>query len=220
MPVMAENGYFRPKNSHGRNFGYGGNSAILGQSLTVTVFRKKISFGHTLEICWAGCSSAGHDRSVNLLVNLHLTVTPVQPLMRQCRRNNELEFHAYQMTKGIDVDNKSPITSSLYQLFSPSAVHSRHFHYSWTDLREGRSRHWNTSFPFQTQIIALAAYKSRTFHPSSKNDASKNSSFSTYSCFFSNRTWHLTPNFLLPRRQAAIFPTCQLGNKKAVLNNL
>ena len=48
MAVFAENGSFRPKNCYGRNFGYGRISAFLKLSLTVSVFRKKFPFGHTL----------------------------------------------------------------------------------------------------------------------------------------------------------------------------
>ena len=48
MAVFAENGSFRPKNCYGRNFSYGRISAFLKLSLTVSVFRKKFPFGHTL----------------------------------------------------------------------------------------------------------------------------------------------------------------------------
>ena len=48
MAVFAENGSFRPKNCYGLNFGYGRILAFLKLSLTVSVFRKKFPFGHTL----------------------------------------------------------------------------------------------------------------------------------------------------------------------------
>ena len=47
---MAENSSFWPKNSYGRNFSYGRISAFIKVYLTVTEFRQKSSFGHTL---WA-----------------------------------------------------------------------------------------------------------------------------------------------------------------------
>ena len=50
MAVSAENHIFGRKFSYGRNFGYGRISAFFKLFLTVTVFRKKFSFGHTLDL--------------------------------------------------------------------------------------------------------------------------------------------------------------------------
>ena len=46
---MEETAIFGRKFTYGRNFGYGRISASLKPFLTVTVFRKKFSFGHTLQ---------------------------------------------------------------------------------------------------------------------------------------------------------------------------
>ena len=48
MSVTAENSYFRPKIPYSRNFSYGRISAFIELYVTVTEFRKKSSFGHTL----------------------------------------------------------------------------------------------------------------------------------------------------------------------------
>ena len=48
MSVAAENGYFRPKIPYCRNFGYGRISVFWSCLFTVTVFRQKISYSHTL----------------------------------------------------------------------------------------------------------------------------------------------------------------------------
>ena len=52
MSVTAENGCFWPKIPYGRNFGYSRISASLKPFLTVTVFRQKFSFGHTLKVLY------------------------------------------------------------------------------------------------------------------------------------------------------------------------
>ena len=49
MAVSAVNNSFGRKFSYGRNFGYGQISAFIELYLTDTAFRKKSSFGHTLD---------------------------------------------------------------------------------------------------------------------------------------------------------------------------
>ena len=48
IALTAENSTYGLKFSYGRNFGYDRILAFLKPFLAVTVFRKKISFGHTL----------------------------------------------------------------------------------------------------------------------------------------------------------------------------